>query len=636
MDVALFGASAVVSTVLPPRLSVTQTEQSYLSISLLLSLSLFSLTLLDALPGSWLILVSNDTTNYNGDPFVLTYHHLFSISRVYWMLLWSLCLFLLVGLPCVTGAAAAQGFAKWLETTIHIDRNVRSNNPFKLVWRKLPWWIKVSCQLAGFIVSRLLRMIRVFCGCKLRSKEQILAMTVKDDEIKRTGSDDELDEWSPVVTPTSTNSLSISNHRNVLVLGCVAATGSTIVVASSIGPLVVHASTDSGFLTIAVSWICAIGLVVSSLLNGFGSVSMPYSCLAGLFLDPIQPEAVSRAEAELQSVLGALKTKREQLNEMAPSISTRLSRSHLAPPSSGNSFNMNMKGSSKSGSAQPKGTMQSFSDLGDELTQRRNILQSEIDFLVVLCRDLKDDIDEMRQSQALAAKARTAVGRLRSWLGVVFSVVLIIRLVSAGVSISRHDKPDSSKRHTGDFITATLLWLTGHHVVDQKDFTMLSQFVSLILTAILSFSQIRTFLRTIASVNRRMDRFYNRCSYTSRSTNGRTDNVSSTQSISISNSSLWGASGIVNSHVITSIMGCYFLSCIVLIKMMLPRKYSEGFSAALGGLDLFTIHAPVVNSIYACSAVFTLTILGMLFGIQRQNTMRYLGNPRVERGAEAC
>ena len=633
MDVALFGASVIVSTVLPQRITITQTEQSYISISLFLSLSLFSLTLADAIPDSWLMILSNDDAANYGDPLVASYH-LFTIARVYWILLWSLCMFLLVGLPCVTGAAAAQGLAKWMETTIHVDRNDKTKNPLRLMWRKLPWWVKIVCQLVGFMVSKLFKTLRQYCGLHSKSTEPILVMTVKDDEMKRTGSDDE--EWRPIATPTNRQSLSVSSHRNVLVLGCVAATGSTIVVVSSIGPLVVHASNDSGFLSIAVSWLCAIGLVVAALLNGFGSVSMPYSCLVGLYLEPIQPEAITRAEAELQSVLGALKNKMAQLNEMSKSVTARSTRLHLTPPSSGNAFSFNLKGPLKSGSSQSKGTIPSFSELGDEFSQRRRVLQNEIEFLVVLCKDLKEDIDEMRQSQAVAAEARTTAGTVRSWLGVVFSLVLIVRLVSAGVSIWGYNMPEASKRPRGDFITTTLLWLTGHNFVDQKDFTMLSQFVSLVLTAILSFSQIRTFLRTIASVNRRLDRFYSRYSHSFGTINSKPDDVLSPQSLPMENSSLWGASGAIHSHLITSTMGCYFLSCIVLIKMMLPGHYSAGFSAALGGLDLFTIHAPVVNSMYACSAVCTAAVLGMLSGIQRQNTIRHRDTHRTERGAEAC
>ena len=93
-------------------------------------------------------------------------------------------------------------------------------------------------------------------------------------------------------------------------------------------------------------------------------------------------------------------------------------------------------------------------------------------------------------------------------------------------------------------------------------------------------------------------------------------------------------------HVIASLTGCYFLSCIVITKMMLPEKYSSGFSSALGGMDLFTVNSHVVNMAYAFSAALTAAVLGMLFGIQRQNTLRNstpqaLKNEKIFNGSDA-
>ena len=41
------------------------------------------------------------------------------------------------------------------------------------------------------------------------------------------------------------------------------------------------------------------------------------------------------------------------------------------------------------------------------------------------------------------------------------------------------------------------------------------------------------------------------------------------------------------------------------------------------GTQVFTIHPSVVNAVFCCSAGVSLAILAMLFGIQRQNTLRH-------------
>jgi hypothetical protein len=102
--------------------------------------------------------------------------------------------------------------------------------------------------------------------------------------------------------------------------------------------------------------------------------------------------------------------------------------------------------------------------------------------------------------------------------------------------------------------------------------------------------------------------------------------------------SLYVGSAGVHSEIIAGVTGCYFLSCIVLIKMMLPEEFCEGFSAAMGGTDVFTIHMSVVNIVFTCSAGVSAAILGMLFGIQRQNNMRHTSstNDKAFSGQDAC
>jgi hypothetical protein len=418
--------------------------------------------------------------------------------------------------------------------------------------------------------------------------------------ISRSVSDDELDlEFRGLVAPPSTIIHTRPRDQRFKIVGGLVGIVSVIAMVCSVGPLVVHTSPGMNLLSICVSWLCAIGILISSLLNGFGSVSMPYTCLAGLYLSPVKSEVIVKLEAELQSVREAQSKKRVALRELTVTI--RQSPSSGVHGQQGSTFSNKTR---------------RFANIGEELGNRRQILQTEIDFLDNLCKDMQDDIDELRYSQYIAAAARTNMGKVRSYVGLMFSVILLVRLGSAAVSIWVGSRTHSSRKKGahGDIVTTSLLWLTGHDFVSHKDFIMLSQMISLVLTAVLALTQARTFFRAMATVHRRVSRFYNQCYCGGvRKPVLRNEERPGMDSM---------ASGLV-SLVLAGTTGCYFLSCIILIKMMLPKESCLDFAHAMGGRDVFTIHGPVVNAVFACSAGVSLFILTMLFGIQRRNNLRH-------------
>jgi hypothetical protein len=333
------------------------------------------------------------------------------------------------------------------------------------------------------------------------------------------------------------------------------------------------------------------------MLNGFGSVSMPQSCLSGLYLKPVRPEVIRKLTAERESVHQALEFKKQNLRDMRVSTTGFLQRT--------------------------------FSDIGDEVSNRKLILQTEIEFLEVLYQELGEDLDEVQLSQKLAVEARTTVGTIKSYLGVIFSILLLIRIFNAAMNIwkSYTINVDTHKIADQDLVTTVLLWLAGHNFVSPQQYSMASQIISLALTAFLSFSQVRNFLRTVTAVNRRLGVLYENFLCSKWSTKKSTL-TSKTKSISL----YGGFAG-----YLAALTGCcYSLSCIVLIKMMLPEEFCEGFSTALGGMDVFTIHSSVVNTVFASSAGISAVILGMLFGIQRQNNFRHTASTHAFRGADVC
>lgn len=552
-----------------------------------LSLGLFSLSLLEVVPSSWLILLSHEETldDSENDSYAIM-----TISRMYWLLLWSLSILLLLVFPSLGGASLADSFRGACSSN-HAQHDKGKFSTWTKVWRSCPWWIRFVGGLVSIVSRNSWRCFQNFCSS---SPSPIPEMA-----ISRSVSDDESDlEFRGLVLPTSSVSTRSRDQWYKIVGGFVGVV-SVFSMVCSVGPLVVHTSPGMNLLSIFVSWLCAIGILISSLLNGFGSVSMPYACLAGLYLSPVRSEVIVKLESELQSVREAQSKKRVALRELTVTI--------RQSPTSGVH---NQQGSTFSNKAR------GFANIGEELGNRRQILQTEIDFLDNLCKDMQDDIEELRYTQYMAAAARTNMGKIRSYVGLMFSVVLLVRLVSAAASIWLGSGTHSTRKKVahGDIVTTSLLWLTGHDFVSHKDFIMLSQMISLALTAVLALTQARTFFRAVATVHRRLSRLYLQCYCGGvRKPVLRNDELPGMDSM---------ASGLI-SLVLAGATGCYFLSCIVLIKMMLPKESCLDFASAMGGRDVFTIHSPVVNGVFACSAGVSLFMLTMLFGIQRRNNLRH-------------
>ena len=638
MDVALFGASASLAAYLPKCVfgETTSTESISMAVTIGLSLGIFSLCILEVAPisaSSWFFLILSPdiikvkegnqeaTTTTSGEIMVdkspiaasVGYATL-TISRAYWFLLWALTLVILVVLPSLMGTAMIDSFGScFRSSTTRGDRDP-DDKKYRLVkWRNFPWWCRFLNALVRIMITKFCMIIHgIMCLLTSQTNQSTvggLIMTVNEDhEILRSStSTDSLGEGrtnpeNSTISNSSSPRTASKHNKWAASLGSICGVSFVIVIASSMGPLVVHTTTDKNALSVLVSWICAVGFMASSILNGFGSVSMPYTCLSGLYLKPVRPEAITNLESEQRSVLEALATKRKAVRELTVSVNP--SSRQLGRTSS--LFNMTGGSSNKI----------QFSDIGDDVTNRKQILSTEIGFLEDLYKEVGEDIKELRHTQTQAAAARTMMGRLRSYVGLVFSLILLVRLISAGWTIWRSYTIDTNLHRVaqGDIVTKVLLWLTGHHLVSQEDYVYLSQIVSLVMTFILSFSQVRTFLRAAAAVNRKFMRFSQKCNCTSPP-----DLREETNKFTNSNHSSEG----VLTQMIAMLTGCYCLSCIVVLKMMLPEQLCVSFATALGGMDVFTIHTSFVNGAFACSAAISVAMLAALFGIQRQNNFRH-------------
>jgi len=253
--------------------------------------------------------------------------------------------------------------------------------------------------------------------------------------------------------------------------------------------------------------------------------------------------------------------------------------------------------------------------------QRIKQVQEEVIFLENLVADMNDDIEEMKQSQQLAMDARTSWGRIRGILGVVFSIVLIIRVILAANSfilIFERTSDDGtgikSFNNTRDPLTSLLVYLVGRNIVNAEQYDLFRQATSLVLAGILSVTQVNAFFRVVGALGRKLSRICGTSSF---------QITMFTQSKKVQGGG--GQSSNVGNNValLTSsfIMGCYFLACVTVVKMNLPIEYRSSFSTAVG-LN-FDFNTTMLNMIFFASSCVSATILASLFGIQRNNSERY-------------
>mmetsp|Transcript_29684 Transcript_29684/g.59669 ORF Transcript_29684/g.59669 Transcript_29684/m.59669 type:complete len:601 (+) Transcript_29684:139-1941(+) len=342
---------------------------------------------------------------------------------------------------------------------------------------------------------------------------------------------------------------------------------------------------SSSLMKSMVTMICSFGLIVASILNGFGSSSLPHSNLVGIFLKPTPSTTLTKAENDCYYANSQLEEKECLLSDIMQSAANN------GRSSSSSSFTSSLP----TINAEKKKIQQ---------------LQDEVMFLSYLVNDMNDDIHEMKQSQHLALRARTIIGRIRVVFGVILSIVLVVRVVLASKSLSLlFQDQQETLQSPRDPVTSILLWLIGNNIVSEDQYNDLAQGTSLVLAGMLSTSQVRSFLRVINALGRKLNRMFGK----------------SCGALHAGKAGHFAASSVAN-ILASYVMGSYFLSCVVLVKMNLPVAYRASFSSAVGYHEEtkdFDFNTVFLNVVFFAASVTSALILALLFGVQRNHSTRY-------------
>lgn len=641
MDVLLGLSAFGLSSYLPKCVQPPQTKSSVepapmtIRVAACVSFLLLALSIIDSVPMSWMMLMNEQW-----------------ISIAYRITLLSSVTCVLVIFPAGLGARLVGGSSSSSRTTVDELRKSNTNLGTPTARCRRPCWTTWFCWNLGSLVSKLamlvcqniiIRPINRLLGRRSNSNaspssssSSILPTTVTTSPASNGVNGGTVFRF-PNITP------SVLHLRLIPALGSIVAVAVTITVMSTVSPWFVRTTSTTAhhsfhtmpILSITVSWLCSVGIFLSSLVNGFGSVSLPYSCLAGLYLEPISDEAVSKAQQELKQTRKSIADSQNELAQINSGGGLSPSLILESPTSGGDKWK----------SSSSLASRWSFSSTSEERqTTRRKQLTQEIAFLTTLGQELEQEIYDMLQSKEMAAQARTRWGKIRSWIGISLSILLVIRLIGAAWFLWRHDHPaeKGSKTAGSDLVTMTVLFLIGHNYVSQQQYNTLSQVISLVLTAYLSVSQVRTFVRAVDAVHRRLQQCWRPC-YPD-------DHIDDSSLRFMSLHSRLRSSAYA--PIVASLMCCYFLACVVLTKLLVPSAYRRALALALETTSMHSsamaaaasdvadeeqllrfflrIRSYAVNSVFLATALVSMVCLGMMLGLQRHQSMRHrLSTPVV-------
>lgn len=316
-------------------------------------------------------------------------------------------------------------------------------------------------------------------------------------------------------------------------------------------------NTRSGLLSIdyGISRIGVFGVVGMATLSGFGAVNSPYKHLS-IFIRKYSDREIESLEERLLQTLNMIVAKKKRIALLHKKKSNDSSWS----------FRVIWK----------RGVWKSLFGDSSGLAEKRN-LENEIISLEEFSRELFIDITDMQTDKERLNFSTTMSGRIYFLLGYVFSAYCIVKMAVCTFNIifSRDPKNDPVTR------AFEILFLLFN--IEVPNFW--AQLISFLLVGVLVFNSVRGFLITIGKI------FHH---------------VSTTLS---SNSLVL---------LLGQTMGMYFISSVLLMRMMLPPEYRETVTMVLGDIQ-FNYYHRWFDRVFLSSAIVNIFII---FALDRQKKQR--------------
>lgn len=317
---------------------------------------------------------------------------------------------------------------------------------------------------------------------------------------------------------------------------------------------------QSGIFSVSmgVSRIGVIGVAVMSILSGFGAVSFPFLNLR-FFMKEVSASDVAQAERQLLQTMEKISLKKRKLL-----VAQKLSKEESdSKKSAATSFLGSLHG-------HLQGFAMRFSSSSYKNRTDASVLRRDIVALEVFASEQFVELNDLRMEMDRINFSRTWRGILYNLSGYFFSAFCIYKIVMSSINILL------DRRARNDPITVGL-GIASNHLGLDIDVDFWSQNISLVLTGIMISLTIRGFLDKLMRVFSEFS-----------------DSMSS-------------------AHVallLTHVMGMYFVSTVLLIRMNLPEVYRAIISEVLGDIR-FDFYHRWFDFIFIPSALSTIALIAV-------------------------
>uniref|UniRef100_A0A9J8B4D0 Golgi pH regulator n=2 Tax=Cyprinus carpio TaxID=7962 RepID=A0A9J8B4D0_CYPCA len=295
-----------------------------------------------------------------------------------------------------------------------------------------------------------------------------------------------------------------------------------------------------------ISRVGVIGVTLMALLSGFGAVNCPYTYMS-YFLRNVTDSDILALERRLLQTMDMIVSKKKRI---------AMTRRQMYQRGEEQNKQTGFWGMIKSVTSSPSGS------------ENLSLIQQEVDALEELSRQLFLETVDLQATKERIEYSKTFQGKYFNFLGYFFSIYCVWKIFMATINIvfDRVGKTDPVTR--GIEITVNYLGI-------QFDVKFWSQHISFILVGIIIVTSIRGLLITLTKF------FYA---------------ISSSKSSNV----------IV--LVLAQIMGMYFVSSVLLMRMSMPLEYRTIVTEVLGELQ-FNFYHRWFDVIFLVSALSSILFL---------------------------
>ncbi|EQC39417.1 hypothetical protein SDRG_03620 [Saprolegnia diclina VS20] len=301
-----------------------------------------------------------------------------------------------------------------------------------------------------------------------------------------------------------------------------------------------------------VSRVSFLGVNFMAVLSGFGAVNGPYEYMS-MFWRTVEEDDVRCLEKRLRQNLEMVVTKKKRIV---------VERRYVASTET------------TSGRANPLLRLWHWVSPQESKESYLQNVQKEVEILETLSQELFLEIHAMRELQKRAAEMRTLKGRFFNLIGYLFCGFCLYKMVMSTVNVVFNRDRDKDPI-TNAMEKILYLWPALASWINVR---FISDISSLTLVGILVFTQTRGFLIMLLKVFR-------------------------TFSSSVSNNSVV--------LFLAELMGMYFVSSFVMMRMNLPTQHKRHIDAVLGPIDYYVYYC-WFDVLFVVSALVSLGLLALV------------------------